>query len=433
MTNPYLKAKACAFLYVFVLCLTTGCKDDVQPYTLRSSDDYFYYTINNSSAINRFSTIMYNREDTANPVERFKIVHISDPHLSEWSINNHYKHPVNLIESVTFANQQELRFNAMVETGDHISNAPKKMALEYLANFFYHLYANNHIPAFSCFGNHDPNMLNAQDPEYIPHNELSAAFNKQGNHPLKRTSASNSYYYADVPNPQGGSIRFIALDMTDQPAEEYNTLHWAHYPQEQIDWLGNVALKEGMTPQHSVILLTHYPFQISAWGGKGATVFSYLNNGDFVNRWNLVPEIIEAFRTRSHITKSFANRLDTAKATIHTDFDFTDATGEFVCYLGGHVHCFALFDIANTGSTFPAQKMILCTNQAPTEVGRVFNTVERRDNSIISNSFNIYAVDTNEKKVYITFFGAHIPSDDPSSPEILEFSYLNNALSPPIQ
>jgi hypothetical protein len=69
------------------------------------------------------------------------------------------------------------------------------------------------------------------------------------------------------------------------------------------------------------------------------------------------------------------------------------------------------------------QKMVLARNQAPTEIDHIFNTVDRKDNSTTSNSFNIYAIDTEEKKVYITFFGAYLPANEPNYPEILEFSY----------
>jgi predicted MPP superfamily phosphohydrolase len=404
-----------------------GCGDNEgKGASLRSSDSEFYYLINNREATRRLASIMYNRTDTAHPVERFKIVHISDTHLSSWSGNNHYTRPNNLSESVAFANQRELKINAMIETGDHISKEPKNVALICLSSFFYYLYLNNEVPTFSCYGNHDSNIDDKR--EYVSSGELSSAFNVRHNYPIQRESDRTNYYYADVPDPQGGTIRFIILDMLDQPGNEYNTLHYAIYSQEQIDWLGNVALKEGMTPLHSVIVLAHFPFQYSSWGGMSkapAEVVSYLNNADFVHTWRVVPDIIEAYRTRSLWSKSYPNKLFPGKDEIKAAFDFTASAGEFICYLGGHAHCFALFDVPYTGSsTLLPQKMVLCTNQAPSEVSWFFNKVNRKENSITSNGFNIYAVDTREKKVYITFFGAYKPFDEPSFPETLEFAYF---------
>ncbi|MDR1557254.1 MAG: metallophosphoesterase [Tannerellaceae bacterium] len=413
-------------LWALLVCLT-GCSDQGKEVaSLRSSDSNFYYLINNREATRRLASIMYNRTDTAHPAERFKIVHISDTHLSSWSGDNHYTRPNNLIESVGFANQRELKVNALLETGDHISKEPRSRALICLSSFFYYLYQDNQVPTFTCYGNHDSNIDDKTD--YLSAEELSSAFGARQNYPIRRASSGKSYYYADVPDPQGGLIRFISLDMLDQPGNEYNTLHYAIYSQEQINWLGNVALKEEMTLQHSVIVLTHFPFQPSLWGGMGKAtteVVSYLNNGDFVHTWRVVPDIIEAYRTRSLLNKSYPNKLIPGREGIKAEFDFTSSAGEFVCYLGGHAHCFALFDIPHTGAaTLLPQKMVLCTNQAPSETGWFYNKVNRKENSIISNSFNIYAIDTREKKVYITFFGAYLPYDEPAFPEVLEFSYL---------
>ena len=68
--------------------------------------------------------------------------------------------------------------------------------------------------------------------------------------------------------------------------------------------------------------------------------------------------------------------------------------------------------------------MIICTNQTPTEIGTIYNKVEREDDTISSNSFNIYYIDTIHKKIYITYFGAYIPKNDPLFPEIITVSYI---------
>lgn len=48
---------------------------------------------------------------------------------------------------------------------------------------------------------------------------------------------------------------------------------------------------------------------------------------------------------------------------------------------------------------FPS-KMLLCTNQAPSEVGIIYNRVIREVDSLSSNSFCIYAIDTKEKNLH---------------------------------
>lgn len=402
---------------MLVLCfIFTGCDD--KPYELRSYNYEFYYMINNKQAADRMAPFMYNRTDTANPVERFKLVHISDVHVSDRSVDNNYKSPNNLIESVTFANQGELRINAMVATGDHISGGLKKEALLYLNSFYTHFYADNRIPAFPCYGNHDSNMGKPLQSEYLSRAELANAFNNKGNYPLQRPSGK-SYYYADVKDPAGGFIRFIALDMTDQPGFQYDTMKNAVFSQEQTDWFANVALKQDMTSRHSVIVLTHYPFQ-----PYRADASTYLIDGNFIHTCKLIPEIIEAFRSRSSIQKTFENIRQSSDART-VAYDFSQSEGEFVCYLGGHAHIFAVFNVeglSNASEQLLPQRMILCTNQAASDAGVVFNRVHREVGGISSNSFSVYSIDTRQRKIYITCFGSFDPSSGRAEfPVILDY------------
>lgn len=401
---------------MFSVLLLTNCeKEDVLK--LRNDENEAFYAENNKIASTRFATIMQNPAG----YERFKIVHISDPHLSSRSISNHYKEPINLMQSVRFANQQELRINAFIATGDYISNDPKKEAVKYMESFVHHFYKDNYIPSFLCTGNHDCNMLKEDPSRFINKNELNKLL--FSDNLARGRSASTNYYYADVPNPQGGMIRFISLDMQDQPGDENNTLFYATYSNEQIQWLGNVALKEGMTTQHSVIILTHYPFQ-----RYSPSASTYLCDGDFTHDWSMIPEIVEAYRSRTALVKQYTGHKskNILQSSISTYFDFSQSKGEFICYLGGHNHCTCHFNITSypgENSNLTPQKMLLCTNQAPSEIGTVYNHVRREENTVSSNSFCLYAIDTREKKIYITFFGAYQPSNTENSPEIQEISY----------
>ncbi|MDR1403353.1 MAG: metallophosphoesterase [Tannerellaceae bacterium] len=391
---------------VFLLLALSLIHCDNSPYSLRSNEAEFYYMANNRQAVNRLAPLMYNKTDSASPVERFKLVHISDVHVSNWSADNNCKYPNNLIESVVFANQGEVRINAMVATGDHISEGKKPDALMYLNSFYTHLYADNRIPAFPCYGNHDSNMSERLPYEYLRSAELANAFNNRDNYPLQRP-AGKSYYYADVKNPMGGTIRFIALDMTDQPDNRYNTMKEAVFSQEQIDWFAHVALQEGMTARHGVIILTHYPFQPYK---EDASTF--LIDGNFIHTYKLFPEIVEAFRSRTILQKTFQNFRQPSD-TRSVDCDFRDSEGQFICYLGGHAHTFAVLNVeklSNANEQLLPQRMILCTNQAASNTGVVFNSVHRENGSIASNCFNIYAIDSRERKIYVVYFGSFNPS-----------------------
>lgn len=420
-----MEKKTLYLIYVIiVLPFAVACRDtedNLTVSTLRSDIHDYLYTINNSEATQRLDSIMYNKTDTDKIYERFKIVHISDPHISAISTNNNYTNPINLKQSVTFANQSKLKINALIATGDFISNSSRKDAILFMESFTKHFYEGNHIPSFICTGNHDCNMIEKVSKNYISKEKIhSILFPKQ-------TQTNQNYFYADIPNPQGGTIRIISLDMLDQPGTEYNTRIYAYYSQEQINWLGNIALKKGITDQHSIIILNHYPFQ--AYSPKANT---YLCDGDFVHPWFMIPEIIEAYRSRSSISKTYLNKLRDNK-NISVNFNFHDSKGEFICYLGGHDHFttnFDIHDLENENKSIPPQEMLLCTNQAPSEVGIIYNRVIREVDSLSSNSFCIYAIDTKEKKIYITFFGAYKPTDKAEYPKIQIIPYSQSEVSP---
>ncbi|MDD2437329.1 MAG: metallophosphoesterase, partial [Massilibacteroides sp.] len=395
-------------LFLIFLCLhsLTSCeeKDDI---SLRTLSEEKNYATNNRAAAVCLSSIMYNRTDSTNPLERFKLVHISDAHLSDRSSSNHYETPKNLIEAVKFSNQQELQINAIVATGDHISYSSRTEALLYLQSFYKNLFSQNKIPTFPCLGNHDSNINNQDFSNAFSKKELYSAFDNKNNYALKQEDQEN-YYYADVKNPMGGTVRIIALDMLDQAYPEYNTVYNALFSQKQIDWLCRKALKENMTEQHQVIIITHFPFQALT-----AKMSNYLIDGSFIHSARLIPEIIEAFREKEPIRESYPN-LQKKNDTIYVDTDFSDYKGDFICYMGGHAHVTAQFEInglRNQSTSRLPQKMLLCTNMSPSEAGTMFNRVKREENTITDNSFCIYAIDTQERNIYITFFGAYLPAD----------------------
>lgn len=410
------------YLFLSLLWICCGCENTLDGLSLRSDQNERFYWGNNAAASERVAKIMYN-ESNGSRSERFKIVHISDVHISSWSPSNHYVLPINLRQSVQFANQPELRINAMAVTGDFISYGKKSEAKSYMKSFASSLQQDNFIPYVICTGNHDSNIGAQEDRSPI----MSTLFYKPEITNLLFTNNQNSYkripnenyYYKDFSNPQGGTIRMIALDMIDQPSDVYNTLNYAHYSQEQINWLSNVALREGMTSSHSVIILNHYPFQHHDSGAS-----TYLCDGDYVHPWYMIPEIVEAFRGHTTLTKTYPNQF--GGEDIHVDADFTNNTATFICYLGGHIHANAYFEIkglSNEQMNLPKQKMIICTNQAPSEAGTVYNRVKREEDSLSSNSFCIHAIDTQEHKIYITFFGAFRPEGATNYPDIQELTY----------
>ena len=275
-----------------------GCEENDKDLRLRSLENETYFWENAKDAAQRLGEIMYHSENGKKVSERFKLVQISDPHLSDY-----------------------------------------EKAKNYMRSFNHFFLWENFIPSFACTGNHDCNMDGNANVSVITKAEIhEILFTGNGNATRHQPDGEN-YYYADVANPQGGYIRFIALDMLDQPTTRYNTLHNVIFSSEQIQWLIQVALKESMTDNHSVIILTHYPFQ--PYSGNAST---YLCDGNYIHPWSMIPEIIEAFRGRTTLNKIYKNRSIRTE-DIRVEADFSDYQGEFICYLGGHAHCDASFSI----------------------------------------------------------------------------------------
>jgi predicted MPP superfamily phosphohydrolase len=339
------------------------------------------------------------------PNKIFTLVHISDAHLSPWSSNNKPVNPANLIEAVRFANDPELKVHALVATGDHISNALKtsrEEALSYMEAFSRALYSGqNTVPTFASTGNHDANLLNREHPEYaLGRADIFSLVTYKTNYPVHSPVGQN-YYYADLDDPMGGTIRIIALDVIDQEGTDYDVQHYATFSQRQIDWFCHTALKEGMTNEHRVIVLVHFPLSTTRPDVRTFSADGYLYS------WNMIPEIVEAFRSRNDWKQTYRNRKNPLDSLV-VDVSFRDAPGDFICYLGGHIHTYIHYEVdgfRNLNPALPRQIMIIANNMSPSEKNEK-SPIKRETGSLRNNTFNVYAIDTQNRTIYINFFGA---------------------------
>jgi len=381
-----------------IIGFLSGCIKESYTEDQRNAD----YELNKQNSLRLFTPVMYNDPDKKQE-ELFKIVHISDAHLSPWSSNNHFQNPRNLKEAARFANEPAAKINAIVMTGDLIGNnntTTRNEAINYLNNFVSTLYQSNSIPAFISTGNHDVNMLNSNYQVYaISKTEYYNIVTSKINRSIYSDDSEN-YYYADMANPMGGFIRLIALDVIDQDTMIYSAQYNAILSQKQIDWLCHTALKKDMTDNHSVIILIHHPLPPVDDEDASMSI-----QNDFLHNWNMIPEIIETYRTKQTLSKKYLNKTD-ASDSISVDVSFSNSPGEFVCYLGGHLHTYLNYEvISSVDSTLPNQIMILANNMSPSDKSPTSH-IERRETGLRNNTFNLYAIDTKNKIIYVTFFGA---------------------------
>lgn len=392
-------------LYIFLaigLLITPGCGNELD-------DARDNFLANCEVATQYLDSIMYGsttstQSDLKNglPFERFKIVHISDMHVSSWTADDNYKEPQNVSEAVTFANIPEMRINALIATGDFISNNEKtthSVAYDYMNGFFNSFYSSdNAIPSFVCTGNHDSNMLTDNTDYYLSKSDMHSLLFSKTNYDLTQPADEN-YYYTDLTDSNGETFRIIALDNADQEAFDYNSMHYVCFTQTQVDWLINTALTENMTDNHHVIILNHHPFQ-----PYSKTAETYMASGTHLYSEKMIPDIINAYIQKGSVQRNYKTCI-APKQTITVNADFSAAKGEFVCYLGGHVHTSASFEVpCNDSST--KQIMLLANTLSPDLQNNNYSYTYRKKSSQSSNSFSIYAIDTQEQKIYITYFGA---------------------------
>ena len=409
------------FIYTVYCIFVSGILSGCGKQEMTESEIDYYYNINKTNCLTKLHSISQsaNNLKSSSSESLFNIVHISDSHVTSWSSNNHIPIPSNLLEAVWFANDPKVSINAMVETGDHIGNkeeTTREEALRFLDAFAYTLYNNNQIPTFTATGNHDANMMHPHHRNFaLSKGDIYNRLTTKTNYPIHSNGIEN-YYYADVRNPSGGFIRFIALDVIEQEGTEYNAQQYAVFSQKQISWLCETALKENMTKDHSIIVLTHYPMPSS-----NERIQSFVSNNTIYN-WASITEVIEAFRAKRSLAKKYRNRVvETDTLSINTSFENTP--GEFICYLGGHAHTYLSYEVEgyqNADAALPKQIMILANNMSPSDRNKNSH-IERYTQGLRNNTFNIYAIDTQAKQIHITFFGA----TSFHHPEVITLKYGN--------
>ena len=388
----------CIVLSVFVFC---GCSSDEEgkeeltafQQNAKEASDYLMQIMNSADSGSFKNSSTY---------ERFKIVHISDPHISSWTADNLYSSPKNLKEAVAFANIDSLEIDMVVATGDFISNNEETTASDataYIKAFISFLFEGNRVPSFVCTGNHDANMLTENTGFYLSKQALNNLLFAKTNHPLHQPSGEN-YYYADLSNPSGGTIRIIALDNTDQDGFQYNTMLKSCIIKAQVDWLINTALTEGMTTNHHVVILNHHPLQPFS-----RDLSTYMCSGTHLYSEKMIPDIVNAFIKKETLSRKYEMTCPPYEK-LSVEADFTNTPGDFVAYMGGHAHTPAHFEVECSDSSQAKQIMLLANTLSPDLQNNNYVKIERKSGGISSNSFSIYAIDTQEKNIYITYFGA---------------------------
>lgn len=201
---------------------------------------------------------------------------------------------------------------------------------------------------------------------------------------FRRTfSEDGTYYYVDDHTQK---IRFILLNSQfggEYAVDEHGVavndrFGISCYGQEQLDWFANVALD--MPDGYGAVIASHVP----------------PNTTYTVDRAQLIG-IINAYCNRTVYTGSYTEGVD-GWTNSHIDVDFTDAQGEIIVMLAGHVH-----DDGVDTETLNCPLITIISAGAPVNTGEA---PERIFDTDTETSFDVVTINRKTRTIYCTRIGA---------------------------
>jgi len=345
---------------------------------------------------------------------RFTFVHFGDIHY--YSSN----YAVNHDELNAFANDSlaASKINAILCTGDiseGIAGRGKTATMNETTDFS-NRFLNSLTPVMYCPGNHDDNVnfdgagllskANVLN-NAITRAELYAKFNGaiKTKYGLLQTVTDKLYSYQDFAEYQ---IRVIALDRYEDPLVDdgsgqnmlryKNAAHAGHwYSQAQLDWLQTTLAS--IPAGWSLLVMTHGSLDFST------TDFATLTA---LQGTAFIPTIIDAWIRGGTYNHSYTHPVY-ADMNTTKNFNFTTrGAGKFITYIAGHTHCTGWSFVP----AFPTQRTIVvsCTFTGGMDDGTTHKVWGQARSSLtieLRNAFHIISVDTTNRKLFLTFFGAH--------------------------
>ncbi len=243
-------------------------------------------------------------------------------------------------------------------------------------------------------GNHDPAYSEFEPPRYYDQNITKAEvyeyiFRYETKYPDRVMSEDGSYFYVDN---QRSKVRLIAMNPYDVPSDEvnedgsakYNKMRLPGYRQAQLEWFAKEALNVPST-DWTVVLCTH------------SNPATKLIESDYLCRnEDVIPQIISAYRngTPCKVVTSFDDITD---YNIDLECDFTGRGGEFAVWVSGHTHLDLQCVVDGT----------LCTSIVSdwNHQGKRLPFL-RTGGTIMEHAFDIFTIDTEKHKLYVTRVGA---------------------------
>lgn len=269
----------------------------------------------------------HNGTGTANKNKQFSMVVVTDIHA----------------DSARFANAIEyIDSTASIDAGICLGDI---QAANFSTDKAWYVNAVNGCskPFYTVIGNHDGGNSATRSISGTKE-EVVEAFIQSTKNKIGISDISTGYYaktWSDY------KVVVIVLDNYDLPDTLDGSGNFVYsrglgaFSQAQITWLLNTLA--AVPADHSVIICSHYVFDAVTdvdciWDNKDHTTSSSETNAfDYPN---IIPDIVNAWKNRTNISKSYAPITNTGLPTLTASKNFTSlsGTGKFAGYFFGHLH-----------------------------------------------------------------------------------------------
>lgn len=255
-----------------------------------------------------------------------------------------------------------------------------------------------HCPKAILKGNHDfGGWYNANISSPLLETELSPLswYNRMVK-PFKNdvvvdaANPTGGYFYKDFDDVK---LRVICLNTSDIPylangdgSPKYPSISTFSLSNAQLNWLANTALMiTGKTDNTNwnVVIFSHVPL----YGD---------DNGLKVTNGNVAHNIIKAFKAGTSYTSTSTTGDFGQSVTV----DFTGKSGRHVANISGHYHD----DKRYVYDTVQYMRVLL-NAQADLASGLTTDTRPRTNGTALEDSWNVFTIDTNARKLYKSVFG----------------------------
>ncbi|OFI06978.1 3',5'-cyclic adenosine monophosphate phosphodiesterase CpdA [Clostridium acetireducens DSM 10703] len=287
----------------------------------------------------------------------------------------------------------------VIHGGDIIDGYDKKnKSIMYLDKVLGELCKNNQCPTFYAVGNHDDNSYyNVRNTPQSHHNVISKRefYNITIGKYIKgiivdEKNPEGMYYYKDFPNKK---LRIIVLNTNDIPEiyhengkPKYNGILQYGISNEQLNWVANKALdfsnKEDKK-EWKTIFFSHVSIN------KKINYDKSIPNGD------IMMKVIESFK----YGKKYKSNKTKGDFGQYVNVDFSSqGSMDVIAVINGHVHM-------DNSDKVNGIMYISTLNSVPIQISP-YLAPKRYIKTFVENAFDIFSIDTNNRKIYIDRYGA---------------------------